>query len=466
MQARAEAISSIPLLAHTGRVVVILLAGVALVLTLTGGVNGDIKYEVGTQLTSPHDPAHTFTHRPLPYRLLMSALARPAAAVTDGYPSFETVLHVEPAILVLVAGIILRQGLRRYLPDAATTIALTTTGATLLMGASLAFEPDLIAVPMTIAGVGAGLLFRRSVPSALLAGGLLAAVAALKIVTLPVACLGLVGASRREALLVLGAAALALAPVVLQTQYYAYHFATFAAVAALCVLQALWRSGAPLLPPLLVTGMACGVLLSMPFPVRVGLAPLWFALAAAVSLGLALWQRRLLRLRGVAGRRPGYAAVTAAMLAVTLPAVLPTTAWSFSVQPAKVTTALSNAESSRTRALAGQRIRERIGADTVVTYLAFGDANYDVRNPTTCPTRPTSSCSEAGTLTSTRTPRAGRTTCAASTTNGQPWLVWDRSWFDLRRMPPEIRTRVIGSFDCPRGFKAARWTVCPRRADT
>lgn len=55
----------------------------------------------------------------------------------------------------------------------------------------------MIAVPMTIAGVGAGLLFRRSVPSALLAGGLLVAVAALKIVTLPVACLGLVRRSSK-----------------------------------------------------------------------------------------------------------------------------------------------------------------------------------------------------------------------------------------------------------------------------
>jgi hypothetical protein len=181
-------------------------------MTLPTGVNGNIKYEVGTQQTSPNDPAHTFTHRPLPHRLLMAALIRLAAALTDGYWGFETVLRVEAAVLVVVAGIVLRLGLRRFMPEAATAIAVMVSGAALLMGPEPALEPDWMAVPITMAGVGAGLLFRRPIPSALLGGGLLATAAVLKIMTLPVACIGLLALlviDRRRGVLATGFAVVA-----------------------------------------------------------------------------------------------------------------------------------------------------------------------------------------------------------------------------------------------------------------
>jgi hypothetical protein len=200
--------------------------------------------------------------------------------------------------------------------------------------------------------------------------------------------------------------------------------------------------------------------------VRVDLAPLWFALAAATSVGLALWQQHLLGSGRVDSPRPELAVVAAALLAVTLPAVLPTTAWSFSLQENSVTTALSNAESARRRALAGEQIRQRIGADTVVTYLSFGDANYYVRNPTACP-YPTNVFLQRSRYFDKHEDTASWIDNLRCLDDQRPaWLIIDTSWFTLKRMPPEIRNRVNASFDCQRAFKAAKWTVCPRRTPT
>ena len=102
----------------------------------------------------------------------------------------------------------------------------------------------------------------------------------------------------------------------------------------------------------------------------------------------------------------------------------------------------------------------------MVTYLSFGDANYYIRNPTACryPTNVFLQRSRYFHKHEDTESWADNLRCLKD--SRPAWLVIDRSWFDLKRVPPVVRNRVNASFDCKRGFKAARWNLCPRRSQT
>lgn len=164
--------------------------------TVTAPLDGDVRYEIGAQATSPASPAATFTHRPLMYRLVMSGLLALDHRFTDGLVEFEQFLRLESLILAFLAGLLLWTGLRCRWPAVAATLSLTVVAALVLIGPAIVLEPEWLAVVVTVAGVGVALALPSRPPfgvlSAVLGGLLLAVAAAVKVVTLPIAVIGLV----------------------------------------------------------------------------------------------------------------------------------------------------------------------------------------------------------------------------------------------------------------------------------
>ncbi len=163
----------------------------ALAVYLLAPLDGDIRYEVGVKAVSLHSASETFTHRPLAFRLLMAGVARVADALSFGITSFEATVRLIGLALAVGAAVLLGFGLRRHQVVAPGLHALIAAAAVVFMGPTFSAEPDWVAAIFAIAGTGAALLDDGRLRWPLLAGVLLVAAAAMKVVTLPVALIGL-----------------------------------------------------------------------------------------------------------------------------------------------------------------------------------------------------------------------------------------------------------------------------------
>jgi hypothetical protein len=177
------------------RVGVVVLAVAVLGVAVTfswAPLNGNLRYEAGVKLVGG-SAASTFSHRPLGFRLLMDGVFRVARAGTSTVAGFELAVRVLLAGLTVGASAVLWRGLKRRSVSAAGWYGVVAAGALFLLGPISAGEPDWLAVVLVIAGVGAALSGdRRPWLWAMVAGVLLLAAAAMKIVSLPTAMLGLV----------------------------------------------------------------------------------------------------------------------------------------------------------------------------------------------------------------------------------------------------------------------------------
>lgn len=183
-----------------------LLAAISL-LTLPYGLPNDIRYEIGAKEVSPYGPAGTFTHRPLLYRLITSLMVAVVDLVANHRSSFEIGVRSEAVLLAAAASLVLWLGLRRYAgsswPAGAVGVAVAVFGAQVLMNPAFTLEPEWLATTLTVAGVGAALAFRRTWAGSVAGGILLAAATAVKIISLPIALIGLIAVlllDRRRAL--------------------------------------------------------------------------------------------------------------------------------------------------------------------------------------------------------------------------------------------------------------------------
>ena len=181
---------------------VCLLAAIS-VLTLPYGLPNDIRYEIGAKEVSPYGPAGTFTHRPLLYRLITSLMAAVVGLVTSHRTFFEIGIRSETVLLAAAASVLLWAGLRRYWSAGAVAVAVAVFGAQVLMDPAFTLEPEWLATTLTVAGVGAALAFRRTWAGSAAGGILLASATAVKIISLPIALIGLIAIlvlDRRRAL--------------------------------------------------------------------------------------------------------------------------------------------------------------------------------------------------------------------------------------------------------------------------
>ena len=156
-------------------------------------LNANPRYEAGVKLAGADTAAGTFSHRPLAYRLVTDVVFRTADLLSVGPVTFELAVRVLLALLVLGAAALLQQGLRQQHARCPGWHAVVVGGALILLGGTSAGEPDWLAVVFTVAGTGLALLGdgRRPWLYATLAGAAFVAAAGMKIVTLPVAVIGL-----------------------------------------------------------------------------------------------------------------------------------------------------------------------------------------------------------------------------------------------------------------------------------
>jgi hypothetical protein len=174
-------------------------AGVAAVTLLGFMVNGNIRYQVGVGRVSGYSIAETFSHRPLTFRLLSAAqawlpeqISRLAGPPTSwpGIVVFEAGFRLIAMLAAAGAALLLWRGLARRWGIGAWPYSVAAFAA-LAFTAPATGEPDWMAALLTVAAVGAGLLWRPAVGASV--GGVVLALAALvKISTLPVALAGLV----------------------------------------------------------------------------------------------------------------------------------------------------------------------------------------------------------------------------------------------------------------------------------
>lgn len=178
--------------------------GVIAALTLPSGLTPNARYELGSQAVSDHQVTGTFTHRPLMHRWLIAALAAPARLVSQDVESFEVGIRAMAILVCVAAAALLYLGLRRFRRDLALPISMAVAAALLLVSPGITLEPDWLAVPLAVAGLGAALMFRNVWVAGLIGGALLAAAAAIKIITLPtalIAVLALLVLDRRRSVI-------------------------------------------------------------------------------------------------------------------------------------------------------------------------------------------------------------------------------------------------------------------------
>jgi hypothetical protein len=172
---------------------------------LLAPLNPNIRYEIGVKSVSVSSASETFTHRPLAYRLLMDRIAYVADALSFGITSFEVVVRLIGLGLAVGTAVLLWRGLKSHGVVAPGLHAGVAAAALVFMGANSSVEPDWMATLLATAGIGAALIGRGRLrwPMAFLAGTLFVAAAAMKVITLPTALVGLlvVGVLDRRQLL-------------------------------------------------------------------------------------------------------------------------------------------------------------------------------------------------------------------------------------------------------------------------
>ncbi|RCG31622.1 hypothetical protein DQ384_08640 [Sphaerisporangium album] len=289
------------------------------------------------------------------------------------------------------------------------------------------------------------------------------------------------GRGRRWAWPLLSTAAVlcVVAALIVQGQWFQYHLAALpvfsAGVWALAVARWTRLRGRP--PWVLVTatgvlGLGVPLVSGMPLAWRLAHNGAVYAVLFAfvvVVLAVAAWRARVrggadadispttpsavrLLSLGVAG--------LAGLVAVAVP-VWPTSPYSFDRTHADFTPSERAAHwTEAEREL--DRARARIGADTPVMYLAFGDMAYFLGNPTRCryPSpvflQRTQYLPEVADLLSFDE--------ALACLSGGDRLVVDPKWFWLPKVDARVRDGVRRNFDCGReALRAAGRLVCSRR---
>lgn len=246
-----------------------------------------------------------------------------------------------------------------------------------------------------------------------------------------------------------------------------YHATALPVLGAVCLYGAL-RRAAPLfvLPVLAASGWTYYVL-TRSADWRMLHQSRLFTVAALIAGGMVVlsigWHLGRRFLAGTTGPRPVVALLASLLLvAPWLPASAPTAAESVTLSTRDLTPR-ENRAATRGQLAWAEAMRPRLGADTPVTYLAFGPTTYLLGNPSTCEFPTSVFLQRSRTIRRQEGTPTWRANLRCLTDKPGQLLVWDPQWFLLRRQPPEVRAAIAAAFDCQRGFTVDRIQVCPRR---
>lgn len=291
-------------------------------------------------------------------------------------------------------------------------------------------------------------------------------VPAVALLPVSVAVLVRLAAGRRERLawLLLPAAAVlvVLAAVVLQGQWFQYHLAALvpfaAALGALAVARWSAEHGGPpraLVLVAIVLGVGVPIVSAATTEWRLAHGtPVYAALTVLILAGVLLAVKDR-------GRSWPVVAVLAAAAVFAVP-VWPSAPYSFDgIHPDYTNSERVAAAELDERLIAP--VRARIGADTPLVYLAFGDMAYFFGNPENC-RYPAPVFVQRGTfIPAVRGLESYRENLDCLERTDARYLVVQPSWLALDRLPAEVAADVHSRFDCERALSAGQLTVCPRR---
>lgn len=251
-----------------------------------------------------------------------------------------------------------------------------------------------------------------------------------------------------------------LVALVVQGQWFQYHLAALPVLAA--ALWGLALARAPRRGPVyaaLLLGVAVPLAAGRSLPWRTAhesaVYALWGAVAAAAFV--VSWRR--------GGPPPArYATAFATVLALAVPA-WPTTPYSYDTRHSGYT-ALERAHTRQQLGRWLDGVRARIGPDTPVTYLAFGDVGYLLGNPTHC-RYPTPDFLQRTRYDRSITGQVSyRENLACVRDPASRFAVLDTSWFPLPAVAPEVAATVRARFACGTpvaAYPRLHLVVCPRR---
>ncbi|MBW4721363.1 hypothetical protein [Saccharothrix obliqua] len=257
-----------------------------------------------------------------------------------------------------------------------------------------------------------------------------------------------------------------LAGVVVQGQWFQYHLVVLAVFAAglwALAVTRWWvaRGGLPwpLVGLTAVAAVGAPVVSAAPVSWRLG--------HGAVVYGVLVVLVLLALVASVGGRfvtasRPGLAVAAVVGVSALVVPVWPTSPYSFD----NIHTAYTNAERVQAVRETGDAfapLRERIGAETPVTYLAFGDMGYLLGNPTTCRYPSPVFLQRTTYLPGVDGLESYRENLNCLSDNASRYLVVQPSWFRVPALPEEARSLIEARYDCDRAIPAGPVLACPRR---
>ncbi|WP_431918320.1 hypothetical protein [Amycolatopsis tucumanensis] len=280
------------------------------------------------------------------------------------------------------------------------------------------------------------------------------------VAVLPAALVVLVRLSRRRwawPVLTVLALALVLAAAVVRGQWYQYHLAAWVPLAAglwaLAVARWTLVHGRPpwaLVGATVVVLFAARVCLGASYAWRSGHGALAYGLLAGLAVVAAL---ACAFEPGRGGRQVLSVPVLVGVLALTVP-ILPTTPYSFDGVHADYTNA-GRVEIEHKFTEEMLAVRDRIGADTPVAYLAFGDIAYFMGNPTPCRYPSPAYLRRGMDLPSVRDTASYAENLACLSDPSVRYVVVQPLWIDAAGL-------VEGRFDCSRAIRNDDVVVCPR----
>lgn len=473
------------------RAVWTVLGAIALATFLIAPLNGNLRYEAGVKLVSTHSAAATFSHRPLGFRLVMDAVFSVADQRTLGVVAYELVVRIALALIAVGAGALLWRGLLARAVPSAGWYGVVVVGSLILLGVISAGEPDWMAVVFTTAGVGVALLGRRRRPwpYAVLAGTLFVAAAAMKVVSLPTALVGLLAVAlidRRQALrTIVAATAVGLIYVTATLIWVPWEVQWLLDMGT---VQSDARAALPEAPGYVATlALHRPVLLLVPVAlvlagwrervvtvaaIAAGLAMIigqgqyfdYHAIPLVVIATVAVF-RGLLRLLSRLRRTAPPAGMLACLvcLALLYPGSTPWAGQLVRTADADGHRPPSTLERRDRKEAVARQVHQVIGGARVpVTYLTFGEWTYFLGNPTRC-RYPSPLFLQRTRRPARLTTESYRENAACLSDPASRWLVRDPSWFRLRPQPEEIKAIIEQEWDCDAVQQVGELLLCPRR---
>ncbi|HEY3479445.1 MAG TPA: hypothetical protein VGL02_11180 [Streptomyces sp.] len=263
-----------------------------------------------------------------------------------------------------------------------------------------------------------------------------------------------------------------LTALVVQGQWFQYHVAALPVLAAaLCSLAVARRPDLPLLAGALLLGIAVPLLAGQSWDWRHAHETAAYSLVSVVVVVTLIaafvqgrWGTRRERQPVLRDAWLRYVPAVAILLALAIP-VWPTTPYSYDTRHSTFT-ALERARTRHGLSDWMTGVRHRIGADTPVTYLAFGDNGYLLGNPTHC-RYPTPDFLQRTRYDRSITSQASyRENLRCLDDPASRFAVLDTSWFPLGQVAPQTAAAVRSRFDCGHpvaALPAFHLVICPRR---